>query len=178
MKQYLNNTIIKYKNEYINSLFYIQQGIVLETKTNKEYKDHSYLFIEYIYKDAYSISDYVTKTKVVGYWIEFKELDTSFIKIISSILNKTLIHNELLSITDPLIKISRYLYYEYYIKQTPSFYIISIKELSSHLNVPTKTISEILQYLIDKEIISKQNKLINILKIKNLEELSFLQDNS
>ena len=35
MKQYLTNTIVKHKNEYIDKILFIEKGIIIEEKTNK-----------------------------------------------------------------------------------------------------------------------------------------------
>lgn len=176
MAKYLTNTIIKHKNEYIDKLFYIEKGIVLEKTTNKIYNEHSYIFLNYIYQRQYSISDYITKSLVIGSWVDFNNLDISFINIMSSSINKLIKHNEILMLSDPLIKLSRYIYYEYLTKENVSFYIPSIKELSIYLNVNHKDLSHYLTHLINLNIVSKHNKLLTILNIKSLEDKAFLLD--
>ena len=176
MKQYLTNTIIKHKNEYINSLFFIEKGTIVEEKTNKVFSEHSYLFLDCIYLNKISSSNYIAKTKVIGKWIPFEQLDFSITKILANELYKINIHNELLSIKDPYIKISRYLFYEFKYKDTLSFYIPSLKELSIYLAITLKEVSIYFNLLINKQIISKHNKLINILNIKSLEDKAFLLD--
>lgn len=173
MNKYLTNTIIKHKNEYIDKIFYIEKGYILEEKTNKIFQEHSYIFLEYIYQKEYTNSNYITKTMVVGKWIDFDNIDISLIKYLSIEINKLSKHNELLLINDLLTRITRYLYYEYLNNKNYSFYIPSIKELSNYLSIKNKEISHLLNYLINKSIISKHNRLINILNIKKLEENAF-----
>ena len=69
MKQYLTNTIVKHKNEYIDKILFIEKGIILEEKTNKLYRDHSYVFLDYIYQNKTTTSNYIAKTRVIAKWI-------------------------------------------------------------------------------------------------------------
>ena len=71
MKQYLTNTIIKHKNEYIDSLFFIEKGTIIEEKTNKVFSEHSYLFLDCIYLNKISSSNYIAKTKGIQFPITF-----------------------------------------------------------------------------------------------------------
>ena len=176
MKQYLTNTIVKHKNEYIDKILFIEKGIILEEKTNKLYRDHSYVFLDYIYQNKTTTSNYIAKTRVIAKWISFNDLDISINKILSYELYKSIKYNELLLIKDIYIKISRYIFYEFESKNSISFYIPSLKELSIYLSISLSDVSLGINYLINKKIISKHNKLINILNIKSLEEQAFLLD--
>lgn len=176
MKLYLTNSIVKHKNEYINKILFIEKGIILEEKTKKIFKEHSYIFLEYIHLNKMTTSNYIAKTMTIVKWIDFEDIDLSINKILSYELYKTKKHNDLLLIKDPYIKISRYIYYEYEFKGAPSFYILALKELAIYLSISLSNVSSAINYLINKKIISKHNKLINILNIKSLEEQAFLLD--
>ena len=176
MKQYLTNEIIKYKNEYINEIFYIEKGTIIEDKTNHTFQDHSYLFLERIYTNPFTENNYIAKSRVTGKWLKKEELSINHIKELAQMYEKEKKHSELLQIKNPIIKISRYLYYEYLPNKKMNFYILSFKEISSYLNISLSKITEVFKYLINQNIISKHNKLIKILCIKKLEDNAYLLD--
>lgn len=175
MKQYFRNEIIIKKNTQINQVFKIVKGHIINAKQTRIYKPNDYLFIEQIFYNPKTLDDYIALDLVAGEWINKDEIKNDFYIILSKMYQQEKNHNELLSINDPLIKFSRYLYFEYQNKQITSFYLtMGIKDLATYLNI--SNLSEILHFLVNQKIITKHNKLFNILDIDKLEELAYRND--
>lgn len=177
MKNYLRNEIIIKENEYINKIFEILKGEVKEDKTNKIYTKGEFLFLDRIYNNPYSPYTYTSLNLVSGKWLSKNELTDEHIKILAQMYQTEKAHNELISINDPLIKLARYLLYEYKKNKTFSFYLsYKISELSTYLNINKKSLSDALNHLSSKQIISRHNKLFNILNYNSLEKYAYLND--
>ncbi|MDE6241908.1 MAG: hypothetical protein K2M08_05780 [Anaeroplasmataceae bacterium] len=174
MKTYLRNEIIITKNAYINQIFKITKGHITNTRKTESYGPKDYLFLDQIFYNPYTLDEYYALDLVAGEWIDKCDIDTSYFPILSKMIQEKKNQTELLLLNDPITKISRYLYFEYLNNKTESFYItLSISDLSIYLNLNKSTLSETLKYLESKEIISKHNKLFNILNIKKLEMLAY-----
>lgn len=178
MKNYLRNEIIIKKGTYINQVFKILKGHVSDSRSINIYKPNDYLFLESIFQNTYTTDDYLALDLVTGVWLDKKDLDIDTYKILGKMYIEKRNHAELLLITDDLTKIARYLYFEMQNNQAPSFYLtFPLNELASYLKINIKTLSEYLKYLSNSKIISKHNKLFNILDSYKLEKLAYKKDN-
>lgn len=168
MNRYLTGTILIPKNTYITKAFKIKKGIItkrLENKIIKTYRDNQTILLEQI--DTISIYSYHIEQLTIGEWID---LDIDLLKKQAYDQN---IHLELLLIDDPIIKVSRYIYYKYIEKQVLCFYLdIKIKDLAAYLKIENRQLSKIITYLIEINVISKQNKLIIIHNLQKLEKIA------
>lgn len=166
MHKYLTGTILIEENTYITKAFKIIKGTISKRLNNniiKVYKNTTIL-LEMI--DKTSIYSYHIEELTLGEWIDF-DMD-----LLKEQHFKQSIHLELLLLNDPILKVTRYIYYKYIEKQVLCFYLeIKMKDLSDHLKIEKRQLSKIITYLINTNIISKQNKLIiiqDLLKLKNL----------
>ena len=152
MEKYLRGTVIIKENTYITKAFKITKGIISKKINNniiKTYKDNQTILLEYI--DTISIYSYTAEELTIGEWID---LDIDSLKKQTQTQN---IHLELLSINDPIIKVSRFIYYKYIEKQVLGFYLeMTLKELSDYLKIEKRQLSKIITHLITINIISKQ----------------------
>ena len=177
MKNYFRNEIIIKENEYLDKVFEIIKGNILEENTNRIYSKGDLLFIDKIYYNSYATSNYLSLNLVSGKWINKNEITTKHLSILANMYQSEKIHNELLLINDPLIKVSKYLLYEYKNKKTQSFYIDkSLSDLAIYLNINKKSLSDSINHLISKQIIAKHNKLFNIINITQLNKQAYLKD--
>lgn len=177
MKTYLRNEIIIVKNAFINQIFKITKGHITNKRKTEIYGPKDYLFLDQIFYNPYTLDEYYALDLVAGEWIDKCDIDMNYFPIISKMIQEKKNQTELLLLNDPITKLSRYLYFEYLNNKTESFYItLSISDLSSYLNINKNNFSEALKYLESKEIISKHNKLFNILNIKKLETLAYQKE--
>ncbi|MDE5715861.1 MAG: hypothetical protein K2I42_07020 [Anaeroplasmataceae bacterium] len=177
MKTYFRNETIIKKNTYINQIFQITKGHITNKKGTEIYKPKDYLFLDQIFYNPYTLDDYIALDLVAGQWIDKSEIDFSYFSILSQILLEKKNHVELLLIQDPIIKVSRYILFEYRNKKTESFYFtFSIAELAIFLNLRKETLSQTLLFLKDKKIIDKHNKLLNIINLSLLEKYAYRLD--
>lgn len=177
MKTYLRNEIIYPKNSYIHQVFKIIKGHITTKEKNIIYKPNDYLFLDQIFYNPISLTEYIALDLVVGEWIDKEQIDMSYFLLLSKMYQEKKNQTELLLIQDPITKIARYLYFEYQNKKTESFYLtLSITELSAYLNISKANISEAIHFLNSREIIAKHNQLFNILNIKKLEEYAYIKD--
>lgn len=177
MKAYLRNEIIIKKNTYINQIFKIIKGNIINKNNTEHYKQNDYLFLDQIFYNNYTLDDYIAVDLVYGIWIDRSDIDMSYFKILSKMYQEKKNHTELLLINDSIIKVARYLFFEYKNNKTESFYIsLSMSELSVYLNISKKTLSEIITFFISKQVIAKHNKLFTILNITKLENYAYCND--
>lgn len=177
MKTYLRNEIIIQKNVYINQIFKISKGHIINKKHTEFYKPNDYLFLDQIFCNSYTLDDYIAVDLVAGEWIDKNDIDMSYFLILSTMYQEKKNQVELLLLQDPITKLSRYLYFEFINKKTESFYItLSIAELSVFLNISKDKLSEVIQFLKNKRIIDKHNKLFNIINISLLEQYAYRSD--
>lgn len=177
MKTYLRNEIIIKKNAYINQIFKITKGHVTNRKKTQIYQPKDYLFLDQIFLNPYTLDEYYALDFVSGQWIDKQDIPLEYISILSKMYQEKKNQVELLLIQDPLIKLSRYLFFEYINKKTESFYItLSISELSIYLNITKDKLSEMIHFLESRQILAKHNKLFNILNITKLEEYAYHKD--
>ncbi|MDE5546174.1 MAG: hypothetical protein K2I88_01790 [Anaeroplasmataceae bacterium] len=177
MKTYLRNEIIITKNAYINQIFKITKGHITNKRKTENYGPKDYLFLDQIFYNPYTLDEYYALDLVAGEWIDKCDIDTSYFPILSKMIQEKKNQTELLLLNDPITKLSRYLYFEYLNNKTESFYItLSISDLSFYLHINKNSLSEVLKYLESKEIVSKHNKLFNILNIKKLETLAYQKE--
>jgi len=172
MEKYLRGTIIIKENTYITKAFKITKGTISKRINNniiEIYKNNQTILLEYI--DNISIYSYIAEELTIGEWID---LDIDLLKKQTQTQN---IHLELLLINDPIIKVSRFIYYKYIEKQVLCFYLeMTLKELSEYLKIEKRQLSKIITHLITINIISKQNKLIIIQNLNKLINISYSKD--
>ena len=131
MKTYLRNEIIITENAYINQIFKITKGHITNKRKTENYGPKDYLFLDQIFYNPYTLDEYIALDLVAGEWIDKCDIDLSYFSILSKKLQEKKNQVELLLIQDPIIKVSRYFYFEYINNKTESFYItLSIKELA------------------------------------------------
>lgn len=177
MKTYLRNEIIIQKNVYINQIFKITKGHITNRRKTEIYKSNDYLFLDQIFYNSYTLDEYYALDMVAGEWIDKQNIDMNYFPILSSKYQEKKNQTELLLLQDPIIKVSRYLFFEYQNNKTESFYItLSIAELSVYLNISKSSLSETIHFLISKQIIAKHNHLFNILDIIKLENYAYIKD--
>lgn len=177
MKTYFRNEIIIKKNTYINQIFKIVKGNVTNKNNTEHYKQNDYLFLDKIFYNNYTLDDYIAVDLVYGIWIDKNDIDMNYFKILSKMYQEKKNHAELLLINDSIIKVARYLFFEYKNNKTGSFYItFSMSELSVYLNISKKTLSSIITFFISKQVIAKHNKLFTILNITKLEKYAYCND--
>ncbi|MDE6407393.1 MAG: hypothetical protein K2K48_01140 [Anaeroplasmataceae bacterium] len=177
MKTYLRNEIIITKNAYINQIFKITKGHITNKRKTETYGPKDYLFLDQIFYNPYTLDEYYALDLVAGEWIDKCDIDMNYFPILSKMIQEKKNQTELLLLNDPITKLSRYLYFEYLNNKTESFYItLSISDLSFYLHINKNSLSEVLKYLESKEIISKHNKLFNILNTKKLETLAYQKE--
>ncbi|MDE7263782.1 MAG: hypothetical protein K2N64_03895 [Anaeroplasmataceae bacterium] len=165
------------KNAYINQVFKITKGHITNKKHTQVYNPKDYLFLDQIFYHPYTLDEYYALDLVAGEWIDKGEIDASYLPILSKMYQEKKNQVELLLIQDPKIRVSRYFYFEMINNKTESFYItLSITELAFYLNLPKGKLSDILSFLETKHILSKHNKLFNILDFKLLEYYAFATD--
>ncbi len=174
MKTYLRNEIIIEKNAFINQIFKITKGHITNRKKTQIYQPKDYLFLDQIFLNPYTLDEYYALDLVSGEWIDKQDIHMEYFHILSEMYQEKKNQVELLLIQDPIIKLSRYLFFEYINKKTESFYItLSIAELSIYLNIPKATLSETLHFLETRQILAKHNKLFNILNLEKLEAYAY-----
>lgn len=177
MKTYLRNETILTKNAFIGQIFKIEKGHVKSSQTNTIYTKNDYLFIDQILYNPYAKEDYIAQDLVVGEWIDRKDITIEHFKILSRMYQDKSNHNELLLINDSSIRLARYLLFEYKNNKTLSFYLThSVQDLSNYLKINKKDLSLQFKLLEAKKIISRHNKLLNILNEKKLEDIAYLLD--
>ena len=177
MKTYLRNEIIITENAYINQIFKITKGHITNKRKTENYGPKDYLFLDQIFYNPYTLDEYIALDLVAGEWIDKCDIDLSYFSILSKKLQEKKNQVELLLIQDPIIKVSRYFYFEYINNKTESFYItLSIKELAMYLNITSNTLSETLQFLKSKQILDKHNKLFNIINSSLLKKYAYHKD--
>lgn len=177
MKTYLRNEIIITENAYINQVFKITKGHITNKRKTETYGPKDYLFLDQIFYNPYTLDEYYALDLVAGEWIDKEQIDMSYFPILSKLYQEKKNQVELLLIHDPVIKVSRYFYFEYLNNQTDSFYItLSIKNLALYLNISCDTLSETLQFLKSKQILDKHNKLFNIINSDSLKKYAYHKD--
>ena len=177
MKTYLRNEIIIQKNVYINQIFKITKGHITNRRKTEIYKSNDYLFLDQIFYNSYTLDEYYALDMVAGEWIDKQNIDMNYFSILSTMYQEKKNQTELLLLQDPIIKVSRYLFFEYQNKKTESFYItLSITELSVYLNMTKESLSDSIQFLKNQNIIAKHNKLFNIINITLLEKQAYQKD--
>ena len=177
MKTYLRNEIIITKNAFINQVFKITKGHITNRNQTEIYQKEDYLFLDQIYYNPYTLDEYYALDMVAGEWIDKQNIDMSYFPILSKMFQEKKNQTELLLLQDPITKVARYLFFEYQNKKTESFYItLSIAELSVYLNIEKDILSQSLQFLKDKKIVDKHNKLFNIISITLLEKYAYRLD--
>lgn len=176
MNTYLRNTVIISKNTHIFKAFKITKGTITKRINNfiiLTYKANDIVALEYI--NELSDYDYYTEELTTGIWMDYDQILKE--KLLINIIKTKNIHIELLSINDPIIAISRYIYYLYLEKKVDCFYLDkSISELSIYLKIEKRQLSKIITFLISEEIISRNNKLIIIQNLDKLKSLAFRID--
>ena len=80
-------------------------------------------------------------------------------------------HTELLLMSDPLLRLSRYLVY---LSDRPSYYLpIPISALVSYLHHSKKELTAAFSHWTREQILSKENRLIKIFAYPRLKEYAF-----
>ncbi|MDE7106125.1 MAG: hypothetical protein K2O22_03070, partial [Anaeroplasmataceae bacterium] len=159
MKTYLRNETIITENAYINQIFKVTKGHITNKRKTEIYGPKDYLFLDQIFYNPYTLDEYYALDLVAGEWIDKCDIDLCYFSILSKRFQEKKNQVELLLIQDPIIKVSRYFYFEYLNNKTDSFYItLSIKDLALYLNISSDTLSETLQFLKSKQILDKHNK--------------------
>lgn len=177
MKTYLRNETIITENAYINQIFKITKGHITNKRKTETYGPKDYLFLDQIFYNPYTLDEYYALDLVAGEWIDKCDIDLSYFLILSKRFQEKKNQVELLLIQDPIIKVSRYFYFEYLNNKTDSFYItLSIKDLALYLNLSSDTLSETLQFLKSKQILDKHNKLFNIINVNLLRKYAYHKD--
>lgn len=177
MKTYLRNEIIITKNAYINQIFKITKGHITNKRKTETYGPKDYLFLDQIFYNPYTLDEYYALDMVAGEWIDKCDIDMTYFPILTKKLQEKKNQTELLLIHDPITKLSRYFYFEYINNQTESFYTtLSMSDLANYLNLNKNTLSDTLKYLETMKILSKHNKLFNILNVKKLEMLAYQKE--
>ena len=177
MKNYFRNEVVVKKGIYINQVFKIVKGHIVDEAKTKIYKPNDYLLLEYIYLNSFSSTNYIALDRVSGIWLDKKDIDLSYFQIISKMYLEEKNHTELLLIKDELTRLTRYLFFEYLNNQLLSFYLsLSQSDLANYLNITPKNLSYYLNFLKSKNIIAKHNQLYNILDLKQLELYAYTKD--
>lgn len=177
MKTYLRNETIIIKDAYINQIFKITKGHIANKSKTQIYKPNDYVFLDQIFYNPYTLDEYIALDLVVGEWIDKCDIDITYFPILSQMYQEKRNQVELLLIQNPIIKVSRYLYFEYMNNKTESFYIIlSMKDLALYLNLSLELLSQTLKFLKSKQILDKHNKLFNIINIDLLKKYAYHKD--
>ncbi|MDE6584194.1 MAG: helix-turn-helix domain-containing protein, partial [Anaeroplasmataceae bacterium] len=162
---------------YINQVFKITKGHITNKRKTEIYGPKDYLFLNQIFYNPYTLDEYYALDMVAGEWIDKEQIDMSYFPILSKMYQEKKNQVELLLIQDTITKTARYLYFEYQNNKTLSFYLtLNMSELAEYLNLTKSELTEALKYLTSRGIISKHNKLFNILNEKSLSNIAFIPD--
>lgn len=179
-KQYTRGSLFIPQGYICSQCFLIQTGIIEELKEKKQikqYKSNDYILLEALLTGEATTSSYYVLQSCSGYWIsktEIMENANQYLVILAKQFIKEKAHKELLLLNDPIIKISRYLYYEFESRKLYTFYLTTtIESLCQSLSISHKHFLEALSFLENKSIISRKNKLINLLSLSKLKFYAF-----
>lgn len=179
-KQYFRGTTL-IQNGYICSKCYqIQTGIIEEKKENQViniYKAGDYILLNELLTSTCTTSTFIAKQNCSGVWIsktEILENARTYLSVLASQVQKVKKYYELLQIQEPIVKISRYLFYEYELKNLSVIYLtITIEQLCKNLSIKHSNLLETFTFLENKNVIARKNKLINIINVQKLKFYAF-----
>lgn len=179
-KIYLRGTTIIPKGLVCNNCFHLITGLVAEQKENTiiyYYQPNEYIYLTDLFTNTTATSNYIALQNSTGYWLTKTEIlnqSNQYLTLLSLQIQKEKALNELLQINDPITKISRYLYYEFESKKLYSIYItMTIDLLCQWLAISHQNLLDALRFLENKQIISKKNKLINLINLSKLKFYAF-----
>lgn len=182
-QNFLRGNIILSKDSFITSIFKIKRGSISKMDHHQEvqiFQKDDILFLEELFSYPYSKHTYTANCVVVGQWISKKEILENaeyYFSILSKMSQRKSTHNELMILQDPILKVSRYFYFEYQNNQVLSFYTsMSMSELSKFLLLERKCLLDALGFLKSQNILAQQNKLFNILSLEKLEYYAYRTD--
>lgn len=179
-KQYSRGSLFIPQGYLCSQCYFLQTGIIEELKENQlihQYLNNDYVLLDHLFTDEPTTSVFYVRQACSGYWVsksEIIEQANQYLTILAKQIIKEKAHNELLQINDPIIKMSRYLYYEFEARKLYTFYLtITIENLCQSLSISHQHFLEALSFLENKKIISRKNKLINLLNLPKLKFYAF-----
>ncbi len=179
-KIYLRGTTIIPKGLVCNNCFHLLTGLVAEQKENtivSYYQPNDYIYLTELFTTTTATSSYIALQNSSGYWLTKTEIlnqSNQYLTLLSMQIQKEKALNELLQINDPITKVSRYLFYEFESKKLYTIYItMTIELLCQWLAISHQNLLSALRFLENKQIISKKNKLINLINLSKLKFYAF-----
>lgn len=169
-------TVLYFENQNIDGIVQIKKGqITFENETTvKHYQAKDTLFLDDLFASSFTKGQYTaTQNTVVAIYSKEEILadPEPYFNQLATMFQQEQRHTELLLMSDPLLRLSRYLVY---LSDRPSYYLpIPISALLSYLHLSKKELTAAFSHLTREQILSKENRLIKIFSYPRLKEYAF-----
>ncbi len=180
-KKYTRGTILYSPDMIVDRCFQIKTGIIEEIKEHQQiqkYLPGDYALLMEMFHQEICTSSFIVAQNSTITWISKNEVlsqNTAYFEYLCKKLKKEKAQNELLKIDDPIIKLSRYLYYQYEENKLLSFYLtITIEQLCYDIHLKHQDFLQSIAFLENTKVIKRGGKLMNIINLQKLKDYAFM----